>query len=97
MFEPTSRYARLDTATLKASDGREIAYVPRRFPPRGAALRLMVEATLADGDRLDLLAARTLGDPLQFWRICDANDALNPFDLEAARRALRVPVPEVAP
>jgi nucleoid-associated protein YgaU len=41
-------------------------------------------------DRLDLIAARTLGDPLLFWRIADANDAMNPFDL-LTRRALRIP------
>ena len=31
--------------------------------------------------RLDTIAASTIGDAQQFWRLCDANDALNPFDL----------------
>ena len=36
---------------------------------------------MAQGDRLDLITARTLGDPEQFWRVCDANDALDPAEL----------------
>jgi hypothetical protein len=32
-------------------------------------------------ERLDQVASRTLGDPQQFWRLCDANDAMNPFTL----------------
>jgi len=97
MFDPTSRYFNLETATLETADGRVIAYKRRRFLPRGEALRLLVEVTVADADRLDLIAARTIGDPEQFWRICDANNAMNPFDLEAPGRTLRVPVPEANP
>ena len=33
------------------------------------------------GDRLDSIAATHLGDPLQFWQVCDANNTMNPFDL----------------
>jgi hypothetical protein len=94
-FDPTSRYARLATATFETSDGRVMAYVRRRFLPRGSTLRELVEVTLGDGDRLDLASARTIGDPLQFWRVCDANDAMNPFDLEVAGTTLKVPTPEI--
>ncbi len=94
MFEPTSRYHSLETTTRTTPDGREIAYVRRRFVPPGRTLPLLVEVTISDGDRLDLVAARTLGDPEQFWRICDANDALRPDELTAAAgRRLRVPLP----
>jgi hypothetical protein len=94
MFEPTSRYAPLETATFTTPDGREVAYVRRRFVPPGRALPLLAEVTVDDGDRLDLVAARTLGDPEQFWRVCDANDALRPDELtEDAGRRLRVPLP----
>ena len=95
MFESTSRYYRLETATYKAPDGREITYVRRRFLPRSADLTLLVEVTLVEGDRLDLIAARSIGDPEQFWRICDANDAMNPAELaDEPGRTLRVPVPQ---
>ena len=50
---------------------------------------------MTEGDRLDLITARTLGDPEQFWRICDANNTMNPSDLTAETgRVLRVPVPQ---
>ncbi|MEN9937367.1 MAG: hypothetical protein RLZZ387_3946 [Chloroflexota bacterium] len=93
MFNFTSRYAGIATATTTAADGREVAFVQRRFLPAAAALPLLAELTLAPGERLDLLTHRALGDPLQFWRIADANDAISPFDLEEEGRALRVPVP----
>ena len=96
MFDPTSRYYNLEEATYERADGEEVRYVRRRFCPQGEALPLLVEVTVEDGDRLDLITARTLGDPLQFWRVCDANDALYPFDLlDESGRILRVPVPQV--
>ena len=95
MFDPTSRYAAIDTARLTTAEGRVVAYVRRRFLPPGPALPLLVEVTVTQGDRLDLVTARTLGDPEQFWRVADANDAMNPFDLTAEPgRILRVPVPQ---
>jgi hypothetical protein len=57
---------------------------------------LLVEVTVTQGDRLDLITARTLGDPEQFWRICDANNAMNPFALTAEPgRVLRVAMPQM--
>ncbi len=94
MFQPTSRYYALSTATFEAPDGREITYALRRFLPHASSLPLLVEATLTQSDRLDLIAARTIGDPEQFWRLCDATNAMNPFDLEEVGRTIRVPVPQ---
>ncbi len=96
MFEPTSRYYALEEAKLTTPEGHVIAYKRRRFLPRGEEMPLLVEVTANQGDRLDLIAARTLGDPEQFWRVCDANNAMNPFDLtEDPGRMVRVPVPQV--
>lgn len=96
MFEPNSRYYQLETALLTGADGRLIRYKRRRFLPQGERLPLLVEVVVAQGDRLDQIAARTLGDPEQYWRVCDANDAMNPADLTAAPgQSLRVPVPQV--
>jgi hypothetical protein len=96
MFETTSRYYTLETATLATPDGRVLAYKRRRFLPRGENLPLLVEVTVAQGDGLDLITARTLGDPEQFWRVCDANNAMNPPDLSAEPgRTLRIPIPQV--
>jgi hypothetical protein len=95
MFDPTSRYARLETAELKDRDGRGIAYVRRRFLPQGSRMPLLAEVAVRPGDRLDIITARALGDPEHFWRVCDANDAMDPQELtKETGRALRVPVPE---
>ena len=96
MFEPTSRYAALETATLATMDSRKVAYKRRRFLPRGKDLPVLVEVTVTQCERLDLITARTLGDPEQFWRVCDANDAMNPVELTSEiGRTLRVPVPQI--
>jgi hypothetical protein len=94
MFDPSSRYAGLEVAVRARADGRTTAYVRRRFLPRGRDLPLIGEVAVQQGERLDLFTARTLGDPLHFWRVCDANDAMHPLELVAhPARLLRVPLP----
>ena len=94
MFDAGSRYAAVETAIVHDADGGEIAYVRRRFLPQGSGMPLLVEVLVAQGDRLDLITARTLGDPEAFWRVCDANDALDPGELAQTGRRLRVPLPQ---
>jgi hypothetical protein len=95
MFTFTSRYFNLEIATTTLPDGRTAIYQRRRFLPRGHLMPTLAEVLVTQGDRLDLIAARTLGDPEHFWRVCDANDAMNPFDLTTEPgRILRVPVPQ---
>lgn len=95
MFDHTSRYFTLETGTLTSRDGRKIAYKRRRFLPQAKDMAVLVEVTVTEGDRLDTITARTLGDPEQFWRVCDANDAMNPDDLtNETGRAIRIPVPQ---
>jgi hypothetical protein len=96
MFDATSRYSDLEDDTYQAPDGHTVRFKRRRFLPHGAAMPLLQEVEVATGDRLDLIAARTLGDPQQFWQICDANNCMNPFDLTgddavAIRLRLRIP------
>lgn len=96
MFEPESRYYRIETAELELPDGRKVAFKRRRFLPHGTDLDLLVEVGVTEGDRLDLITGRSLGDPQQFWRVADANDAMNPTELtDENGRMLRVPVPTV--
>jgi hypothetical protein len=95
MFDAGSRYAAVETATLRDPDGRVVAYVRRRFLPQGATLPLLIEVEVKQGDRLDLITAYALGDPEAFWRVCDANNALDPADLtRRIGRRLRVPLPQ---
>lgn len=95
MFEPNSRYYAIETVTTTLPDGRAATFKRRRFAPRGESMRLLQEAFVGQGERLDLVTARTLGDPEQFWRICDANEALDPSSLTGVPgRSLRIPIPE---
>lgn len=95
MFDSNSRYIKSQTASLIDSNGREIAYIRRHFLPRSDDLPLLVEVTVTQGDRLDLLTARSIGDPEQFWRACDASNAMNPLDLtEEIGRKIRIPIPQ---
>jgi hypothetical protein len=93
MFAPDSRYSALETVQATLPDGRTVTYKRRRIVPPGASLAQLTEVTVAQGDRLDNLTARTLGEPTRFWQICDAADALDPSDLIVAARRLRVPQP----
>lgn len=94
MFDHTSRYYQLEVATTTVA-GRTVSYVRRRFIPPGESLPLLAEAEVGPDERLDQIAERTLGDPLAWWRVCDANDTLDPQTLIAEpRRVLRVPLPQ---
>ena len=95
MFEPSSRYYHLETATLRLPNGREVVYVLRRFLPAPEAVPAAGETLVGPGDHLDHIAARTLGDPELFWRICDANGALRPDELtEVIGRRVRITLPD---
>lgn len=93
MFDPTSRYYSLGNRAYSGADGRPIVYKERRFPPQAASQPLLVEATVGPKDRLDLIAFRTLGKSEIYWRICDANDVLNPVDAVQPGATLRVARP----
>lgn len=100
MFDHMSRYYAIETATLTLPDGRLVSYVRRRFLPPGSSLPLLAEVAVNPGERIDLVSNRTLGDPLAFWRICDANDAIDPQEMldEVANDPnlrLRIPQPQM--
>jgi hypothetical protein len=91
MSDPTSRYDAVATARHRLADGTLVLYRKRRFLPQpepSPAHRMVV---VREGERLDLIAARLLGDPLQFWRIADSNCAMNPMDLAVPGSGLVVP------
>lgn len=95
MFDHDSRYHDVPDAVHVDPDGRETVYKRRRFLPRGEDLPLLREVTVGAEDRLDLVAARTLGQPELYWRIADANDAMDPLALtREPGRTLRVAGPQ---
>lgn len=98
LFPPTSRYYGIDTATIEAIDGRVTIYLQRRFVPAPERFALLVEHSVTQSERLDNITARYLGDPEQFWRVCDANGAMRPEELtEKVGRKLRITLPEGIP
>lgn len=101
-MDPGSRYARAPVAAIDIPDGmgvpRTVRYLRRRFPPQPDSLPTLAEHVVTGGDRPDLIATTYLGDPTQFWRVCDANRVIHPDELTAADRiggTLRIPVPQV--
>jgi hypothetical protein len=94
MFPVTSRYYGIETAKWLTADGREIVYLCRRFLPDQTKAVVLTEHVVTQGDRLDNVTARYLGDPEQFWLVCDANNALRPDDLTAESEiGHRLPIP----
>jgi hypothetical protein len=92
--DPTSRYASCQVLAYVGPDGRSVPYLSQRFAPPASSLPLVQRVTVGQADRLDWIATRALGDPLQAWRVSDANDAMNPPDLVSQPgRSLRVPQP----
>jgi hypothetical protein len=83
VFDADSRYYALDTATWIAPDGREVRYVRRRFLPQAHDGPVLARVKVEAEQRLDLITARALGDPEQFWRLCDANGAMHPKEMTA--------------
>lgn len=96
---PGSRYDSVGRATTMLLDGtgtgRQVRYLRRRPAPVAPTVAPAALHRVAEDDRLDLIATRYLGDPLAFWRIADANAALDPQALTAvAGEIIAVPTPE---
>jgi hypothetical protein len=84
----TSRHADLATYRREVAGTEVVLLTPRLPPPPAPGSQPTYE--VRPGDRLDMLAARLLGDPHQYWRIADDN----PDDLAALEepgRELRIP------
>ena len=95
MFGRGSRYAPLPALKYVDATGNVVAYVSRRFLPPGEAFSLLLLHTVVQGERLDNDTAQYLDDPQQFWRVCDANEAMSPFDLVAEPGAtIRITLPQ---
>jgi nucleoid-associated protein YgaU len=99
-FPTDSRYYGFSTLTYTTSGGQQITYLARRIVPQPGSPNFATIAThtVHQGDRLDLIAAKYLGDPLMFWLICDANGAIDPDDLVASPgKVLNITTPQGVP
>ncbi len=97
-FSPTSRYHNIETATIETVEGKTIVYLRRRFVPHPDRFSLLQEHTVTEGERPDNLTNQYLGDPEQFWQLCDSNNVMQPDELtETIGRRIRITLPEGIP
>lgn len=89
-----SRYAHCAPLVRQDASGRLVRYLAPRILPQGEAVAGggTTQVRPDERHRLDLVANRTLRAPQQSWRIADANDAMDPFELcERAGTILDLP------
>lgn len=99
-FPTDSRYYGTSTLTYVSPTGEAVSYLARRIVPQPGApnFATVAQHTVRQGDRLDLIAAKYLNDPLIFWLICDANGAIDPRDLVATPgKVLNITTPQGIP
>ena len=99
-FPTDSRYHGFKVQQYTAPDGEVIPYLERRIVPQPGAPNFATinRYTVQQNDRLDLIAAKYLGDPLLAWLICDANGAMEPHELvETPGRVLKITTPQGIP
>ena len=97
-FPATSRYHGIETTTRETVQEKTVVYLRRRFVPPSERFSTLQEHTVTQGERLDNIASKYLGDPEQFWRLCDANDVMRPDELtETIGRRIRITLPEGIP
>ena len=96
-FPINSRYYGAETAEAEGPDGRKYVYLRRRFVPPPERFATLFEHAVAEGERLDQIAATYLDDPELFWRVCDANGAVDPHELTETNRKVRITMPEGIP
>lgn len=88
MITKRSRYAKLDLVSVVDDRGLTRTLIDLRSVEPPASV---LEIVPRPGERLDHLAHRYYRDPTRFWRIADASDQLDPFDVVAVGEALAIP------
>jgi hypothetical protein len=98
------RYDAVEIAQVSIPDGvggrRTVRYLRRRRVIDPRDVRAVATHRVDAADRLDLVAARYLGDPLAAWQVSDANAALDPDELTEPGTEgdlLVIPFPQAAP
>ena len=86
----SSRYYGSPTLPWTLPNGTSVMYLARRILPQSSIYQTVQSYVVVEGDRLDNLAARFLGDPLLYWMICDANNCTDPdaLTIEVGRSIL---------
>ena len=97
-----SRYDGTEVGDVLVPDGaggqRLVRYLLARTPKDPATVLPLAWHRVTEDDRIDLVAHRHLGDPQAWWRVCDANAAMDPAALVGpvnAGAVIVIGVPEV--
>jgi hypothetical protein len=94
----SSRYYGGVINTYTGPDGTPIVYLARRILPQPSIYLSLQKYAVVQGDRIDNLAARFLGDPLLCWMICDANGTTDPGELTSQiGRSILIPLASGVP
>ncbi len=97
-YDEFSRYRGVPLLVYVDAAGTEILYGARRFLPQPEAMAQVSLVAVGERDRLDVIAAQQYGDARWWWRLADANRALDPADLTVRPgRTLRITLPEGVP
>jgi hypothetical protein len=91
MIDKKSRYRKTPVLEAPRPSGERVRLLELREVPPATGT---VQAIPAAGDRLDHLAHRYYRDPRKFWRICDASEHLDPFEVVAAGEPVVIPPSE---
>jgi hypothetical protein len=88
MIDKKSRYGKTPLVSLTQAGAEPLVLVGLRAI---APVPAVFFATPVMGDRLDLFAQTYYRDPTQFYRIADASDQLDPFDVVELGVPLAIP------
>ena len=94
LFPPRSRYYGIaDRAARRRPTARTVVFCGAASCRRRRISRCCSEHVVAAGDRSTIWPRSYLGDPQQYWRICDANGAMQPGGADRDGRAARCASP----
>ena len=88
MIDKRSRYRQVSAVEVTRPGGERVRLLELREVP---ATAVALQVTPVSGERLDHLAQRYYRDARRFWRICDAAEELDPFDVVTAGEPLVIP------
>ena len=88
MIDKKSRYGKTPIVELPHAGSQPLQLVGLRPIPRVDAVFFVTPVV---GDRLDLFANTYYRNPTQFFRIADASDQLDPFDVVELGVPLAIP------
>ena len=93
-FSFNSRYYMTPLRSQIGPDGEEQMFLTRRIIPQSHRYEFERHIRADQDSRIDIVAAENYGDPLLYWRICDANGHAEPADaLESDSKKIGIPLP----